>query len=60
MVNGSYRQFCDVIIDKLESRTVLVVLSQDLYHHMLEFQAVLEFAKAIVGCGQPKLQGMVG
>lgn len=56
MVNGSYRQFCDVIIDKLESRTVLVVLSQDLYHHMLEFQAVLGFSNAIGaldGCHLP-------
>ncbi|KAG0415067.1 hypothetical protein HPB47_007766 [Ixodes persulcatus] len=47
VVNGSYREFCDVIIDQLESRTVSMVRSQDLDHHMLEFQAVLGFPNAI-------------
>lgn len=56
MVNGSYRDFCDQIIDQLESSTVSMVQSQDLDHHMLEFQAVLGFSNAIgalYGCHLP-------
>ncbi|KAG0435333.1 hypothetical protein HPB47_018554 [Ixodes persulcatus] len=56
VVNGSYREFCDVIIDQLESRTVSIARSQDIDHHMLEFQTVLRFPNAIGaldGCHLP-------
>ncbi|CAN7938457.1 unnamed protein product [Ixodes hexagonus] len=47
VVNGSYREFYNVIIEKLESRTVSIVRSGDLDNHILEFEAVLGFPNAI-------------
>ncbi|CAN7940812.1 unnamed protein product [Ixodes hexagonus] len=56
VVNGSYREFCNVAIEKLESRTDSMVRNEDLDKHILEFQAVLGFPKAIGaldGCHLP-------
>ncbi|KAM7308472.1 protein ANTAGONIST OF LIKE HETEROCHROMATIN PROTEIN 1 [Ixodes scapularis] len=55
-VNESYREFCDVVIEELEARTVLMIRNEDLQHHMHEFQAVLRFPNAIGaldGCHLP-------
>ncbi|CAN7947596.1 unnamed protein product, partial [Ixodes hexagonus] len=56
VVNGSYREFCNVVIEKLELRTDSMVRNEDLDKHILEFQAVLGFPKAIGaldGCHLP-------
>ncbi|KAG0423853.1 hypothetical protein HPB47_000384 [Ixodes persulcatus] len=56
VVNESYREFCDVVIEELEARTVSMIRNEDLEHHMREFQAVLGFPNAIGaldGCHLP-------
>lgn len=46
VMNGSY-EFCDVVIEKLETRTVLMIRNEDLGYHMREFRAVLGFPNTI-------------
>lgn len=56
VVNKTYREFCDVIIAKLEARKIAMIRSKDLNHHVREFQAVLGFPNAIGalnGCHLP-------
>ncbi|KAM7306559.1 protein ANTAGONIST OF LIKE HETEROCHROMATIN PROTEIN 1 [Ixodes scapularis] len=56
VVNESYREFCDVVIEELEARTVSMIRNEDLEHHMREFQAVLGFPNdigALDGCHLP-------
>ncbi|XP_029843768.2 uncharacterized protein LOC8030648 [Ixodes scapularis] len=56
VVNESYREFCDVVIEELEARTVSMIRNEDLEHHIREFQAVLGFPNdigALDGCHLP-------
>lgn len=55
-VNETYREFCEVVVEVLLSKTIEMVRIEDLRHHMTEFQAVLGFPNAIGaldGCHLP-------
>ncbi|CAN7977956.1 unnamed protein product [Ixodes persulcatus] len=56
VVNETYREFCDVVIEELEARTITMIRNEDLDNHMREFQGVLGFPNAIGaldGCHLP-------
>ncbi|KAG0444269.1 hypothetical protein HPB47_013985 [Ixodes persulcatus] len=56
VVNETNREFCDVVIEELEARTITMIRNKDLDNHMREFQAVLGFPNAIGaldGCHLP-------